>query len=249
MKLLAVDIGNTTINFGLFEDKKLKKKVKILSKLLPKKDIPFGDFGAAVVSSVVPELTSAIVKKIKKFHDDRRVFIVTSRNVPIKLKVDIPDQVGADRIVNAIAAREIYGCPAVVIDLGTATTFDIVSKKGEYSGGVIAPGIQMSIDALYEKTSQLPRVNMKLPQNIIGKNTNDAIISGVIFGKVGMIREVMGRIGSGKWEVGSGRVILTGGYAKMLSKYFPNFVVDCDLTLKGLKIIYDRHDIKLITCY
>jgi len=240
MRLLAIDIGNTTVNFGLFEDKKLKKSVKVFSRRLPDKDIPFGDFDIAVISSVVPELTANIVKKIKKLSNVQRVIVVNSKNVPIKLKVDIPEQVGADRVVNALAAREIYGCPAVVIDLGTATTFDIVSKKGEYIGGVIAPGIQMSIDALYEKTAKLPRVNLKSPEDIIGKNTNDAITSGVIFGNVGMIKEVMSRLKSERLKVKKLKVILTGGYAEMMSKYFHDFEVDCDLTLKGLNIICEK---------
>lgn len=266
MKLLVVDIGNTTVNFGLFsatntggslpvrqagascgENFKLQKRVKILSSRVPGKNIPFKDFGAAIISSVVPALTSVIVKKIKKLPGARRIIVAGPGNAHIKLKVDLPGQVGADRIVNALAAREIYGSPAVVIDLGTATTFDIVSKKGEYIGGVIAPGVRMSIDALHEKTAKLPRVKLKLPETVIGKNTADAIVSGIVFGNVGMIKEVLKRIKRGKKEEGRGKreegrikVILTGGYAELLSKYFPDFAIDPDLTLKGLKIIYEK---------
>ena len=247
MNLLAIDIGNTTVNFGLFENDKLKKKTKIYSREMPRRRIPYTGFDDAVIASVVPALTRVVSGKIKKLPGGKSITVLDSTNIPLKLKVDNPAQVGADRIVNAAAAAEIYGCPAVVIDMGTATTFDVVSKNCEYTGGVIAPGISMSLDALHEKTSKLPRVNLKIPKGVVGKNTEDAIISGIIFGNVGMIKEVMSRVGSRKSEAvrekvknKKWKVILTGGYSEIFAKYFPGFELDPDMTLKGLNIIYKK---------
>ncbi len=254
MKLLAIDIGNTTVNFGLFKKDKLAGKIKIYSKDMPHRQIPYSGFENAVIASVVPWLTKVVSEKIKRMPGKIKVTVLDYTNIPMPLKVDFPSQVGADRIVNAFAAAEIYGCPAVVIDMGTATTFDIVSENCEYAGGVIAPGLRMSLDSLHEKTSKLPRVELKIPNSVVGKNTEDAINSGIIFGNVGMIKEVMERIGSRKPGTGEKKakgarcrgigkkptVVLTGGYSEIFAKYFPAFEADPDMTLKGLKIIHKK---------
>ena len=244
MKLLAVDIGNTTINFGLFsaaqiggfasggENKKLEK-VKIFTEKFEK--IPFGDYNSAIITSVVPDATKKIIRQLKI-----KPIILDSKNIPIKIKLKKPAEVGSDRLVNAAASKEIYGVPSVVIDFGTATTFDIISKNGEYIGGIIAPGVRISAESLYEKTAKLPKIKLEVPKNIIGKNTKEAILSGIFYGQVGLIKEVMERVQSSEFRVQSLKVILTGGYSGFFSKHFPDFIVDEDLTLKGLKIIFSK---------
>ena len=232
MKLLAIDIGNTTINFGLSENEKLEK-IKIFTEKFKK--IPFGNYDAAIISSVVPFATKKIIRQLKV-----KPIIIDHKNIPIKIKVKNPEQVGSDRLVNAIAAIEIYGAPSVVIDLGTATTFDVVSKKGEYIGGVIAPGIKISAESLSEKTAKLPNIKPEVPKNIIGKNTKEAILSGIFYGHLGLIREVIEKVKGERLKVKKLKVILTGGYARFFSKHFPDFIVDEDITLKGLEIIFGK---------
>ena len=234
MKLLAIDIGNTTINFGFFENKKLKK-IKIFTEKFKK--IPFGDYDDVIIASVVPKATKKTVRLLKI-----KPVILDSKNIPIKIKLKNPDRVGSDRLVNAFAAKELYGVPAVVVDLGTATTFDIVSKNDEYIGGIIAPGVRISAESLYEKTAKLPNIIPEIPKNIIGKNTKEAILSGIFFGHIGLIKEVVNKVGSRKSEVGSEKlkIILTGGYASFFAAHFPDFIVDDDITLKGLKIIFSK---------
>ncbi|OGS44730.1 MAG: hypothetical protein A2539_03845 [Elusimicrobia bacterium RIFOXYD2_FULL_34_15] len=235
MKLLAVDIGNTTINFGLFENGKLISKKKVLSKKF--KSNPYKNYCKAIISSVVPNLTLKTKKIIKK------ATVVINKNIPIKIKIKNPKQVGTDRLVNALAAKKIYGYPAIIIDSGTATTFDIISKKGEYIGGIIAPGIRISAEALNEKTAKLPKINLtninKNKLNVVGKNTEEAIKSGIIYGHVGLIREVVNEIRKQNPEIRNAKIILTGGYSKLLSSFF-SFKTDENLTLKGLQIISEN---------
>ncbi|MDO8735425.1 MAG: type III pantothenate kinase [Elusimicrobiota bacterium] len=233
MKLLAIDIGNTTINSGLFENKKLKIKRKIATEKF--KRIPFGDYNDVIIASVVPKATKKIIRLLKI-----KPIILDSKNIPIKIKVKSPQMVGSDRLVNAFAAKELYGVPAVVVDLGTATTFDVVSKNDEYIGGIIAPGIKISAESLYEKTAKLPNIKPEVPKNVIGKNTKEAILSGIFYGHLGLIKEVIEKVKSEKLKVKNLKVILTGGYATFFSKHFPDFIVDRDITLKGLEIIFSK---------
>ncbi|MFA5779967.1 MAG: type III pantothenate kinase [Elusimicrobiota bacterium] len=234
MKLLAIDIGNTTINFGLFENEKLEKATVFTEKF---KKIPFGDYDNGIIASVVPYATKKIIRLLKI-----KPIILDSKNIPIKIKVKNPQKVGPDRLVNAFAAKELYGVPSVVVDLGTATTFDVVSKNGEYIGGVIAPGIKISAESLYEKTAKLPKIKLEVPKNIIGKNTKEAIMSGIFYGHLGLIKEVIKKVKGERLNVK--KIILTGGYATFFSKHFPDFIVDGDITLKGLKIIFEKLSLK-----
>ncbi|MFH0948131.1 MAG: type III pantothenate kinase [Elusimicrobiota bacterium] len=274
MKLLAIDVGNTIINFGLFSalakgeflpdppvagqagendrgftcggDNKELTKIKILTTKFAK--IPFSDYDIAIISSVVPDLTPKIKKNLKNS------IVVNHKNIPIKIKLINPGEVGSDRLVNAVAVKELYGVPSVVIDLGTATTFDIVSENGEYIGGVIAPGVRISAESLSEKTAKLPKVSFRVPMKsgrrnlVVGKNTKEAILAGIFYGQVGLIREVIKRIRSSPSRFACGeefgvrrlKVVLTGGYANFFAAHFPDFIVDEDLTLKGLKIIFEK---------
>lgn len=242
MKLLAIDIGNTTINFGLFSAAQLKEEKIFTEKF---KKIPFGDYDAAIISSVVPDATGKIIRRLKI-----KPIILDHKNIPLKISLKKPAQVGADRLVNAVAAKTLYGYPAIVIDMGTATTIDVVSEKGEYAGGIIAPGIEMSAVSLYEKTAKLPKIKLPLGGGasrgnlIIGTNTKEAILAGIFTGHIGLLKEAIRRIKNQSRQGGT-KIILTGGYVGYFSKYIDHSVADKDLTLKGLKIIFDKHRGKL----
>ncbi|MFH1541164.1 MAG: type III pantothenate kinase [Elusimicrobiota bacterium] len=255
MNLLAIDIGNTTVNFGLFEisqdgkNKKLKTKTKILTEKFQKIPPPLNNYDNAIITSVVPNVTNKIISQLKI-----KPIVLNSKNIPIKIKLKTPEKVGSDRLVNSVAVSELYGVPSVVIDLGTATTLDVISKNREYLGGIIAPGIRISAESLYEKTAKLPKIKPEIPKNVIGKNTKEAILSGIFYGQIGLIKEAINKIENRKSssksiacftcgeEVESKnlKVILTGGYASFFSKYFPDFIIDEDITLKGLEIIFTK---------
>ncbi len=245
--LLAIDIGNTNITCGLFRGKKLVKKLKIpsddalIGSKLRKLCKSCGPCGV-IVSSVAPRTLAKVIKGVrpllgKSTKGGLTHFVVLGKDaaVPIKNLYKRKREVGQDRLVNAFAARELYGAPAVVIDFGTAVTFDIVSRKGEYLGGLIMPGIKMSLASLYEKTALLPRVKLKAAKDIIGKDTVNSIRGGILFGLGAMCDGLVARY---KKNLGRNlKVIATGGNARLIKRYAKSIqVVDEDLTLKGLRL-------------
>lgn len=242
--LLAVDIGNTSITFGLFKDKKLTRTFRISSKLPC--DISFlrkiGGIDAAIVCSVVPKLTPFVAKAIRKACGISPLIIGKDIKLQIKNKYKNPRQVGQDRLVDAIAVKEIYGAPAIIVDSGTAITFDYISKKGYYEGGLIVPGIDISLKALYEKTALLPDVKLKDDKglSLVARDTANSIKSGLLNGFGSMADGVIARI---KRRHGKGiKVVGTGGYIDLIKKYSNSIdVTDEFLTLKGLKIIYKKY--------
>lgn len=221
--LLTIDIGNTNIVFGP-SGLRIKTDLNLLKKTLRK----FWKTDKVIVSSVVPQLDKIIKKYFKSAY-----FVThkTFKNI-MKIKIKNPSEVGADRLVNAYAAYKLYGGPAIVVDFGTATTFDVISKDGSYLGGLIAPGIQISADALHEKTAKLPKVKVQIPKNIIGKSTVEAMQAGIFYGYVGLVEGIIEKLGL---EV---RIIATGGFAKLISKKTRVFdKIDTSLTLKGLRLL------------
>jgi len=251
--LLAIDVGNSNIVFGVFYGNDIIAELRvyadtkktgdeyaiIISAFLNQKGIDIRQITGVIISSVVPSiLTQLREMSIRWFREDATV-VSSDLSLGIKILYDNPKELGADRIVNAVAGYAEYGGPIIIIDLGTATTFDVVSEDGEFLGGAIAPGIGISIEALAGRTALLPKIDLKVPTTAIGKNTLSCMQSGCYFGFLGQIEEIIRRI---KAELPKEpKVIATGGLANVIaneSKLIDQ--IDSDLTLKGLRIIHDR---------
>jgi type III pantothenate kinase len=246
--IMALDIGNTSIHIGLFVKSRLVKQFRIntyadkqhISKTLERSLNNYKTYKRfAVVSSVVPKVTD-IVEAIIENDIKAKVFVIGKNlKVPIKNRYARPSQVGSDRLVNAYACKQIYGVPAIIIDFGTATTFDCINRKGEYEGGIIAPGVKITLDALAEETALLPRIDLKKPKNLIGKDTKDSIRSGVINGLACMCDGLIKKIKKGLGR--STKVIVTGGFSDIFSPYSIYMKeIDKNITLKGLYLIFSK---------
>lgn len=249
--LLAIDVGNTGIKFGVFNQDKLESSwtmatsisrkadeyAALLLHLLYHSNMKSSDISDSIICSVVPPLNTTLVEMVQKYFKVTPLVVAAGVKTGVKICMDNPKEVGADRIVNAAAAKQIYGHPVIVVDIGTATTFDVVSVNGDYIGGVIAPGIKTASDALVFRAAKLPRVELIRPKNVVGTNTIDAMQSGIVFGYVGLINEIIMRI---KKEIeGNAKVVATGGDADLICNETSVIdVLDQNLTLEGLQMIY-----------
>jgi len=242
--LLAVDIGNTNISFGIFTGEKLIYQFDIETKeyrqtALIKKLKPYSGFTNAIICSVVPALTGIIKKHLKLFNGINPQIIGKTLKVPIKNYYRLPKQVGQDRLVDAYAAGCLYPAPLVVIDSGTAITFDVISKDRAYLGGLIFPGMNISLAALKEKTALLPKVKLSPPKTLIGRDTKNSILNGVVLGTAALSKELTEKI---KKKLGRNtQIIGTGGNISLIKKYSGlKMSINRDLTLIGIKLIYKK---------
>jgi type III pantothenate kinase len=201
------------------------------------------DIEEIVISSVVPPVMYSIEHAIRKYFKKNAMIVGPGIKTGISIKTENPKEVGADRIVNAVAAHEKYGGPVIIIDLGTATTFCAVSKDAEYLGGLICPGIKISSEALFEKTAKLPRIEIAKPSAVIGKNTVKSMQSGIFYGFIGQIEYIINKM---KEETGwnDAKVIATGGLSSLITNETKSIdIFDRNLTLDGLRLIYERNKI------
>lgn len=252
--LLAIDVGNTHITLGVYDREKLtchwristdRRKTAdeygvLLRQLFAVQQQDMSRVDAVALSSVVPPLTTSLVEMARHCFRVDPLVVGPGIKTGMPIRFDNPKEVGADRIVNAVAAYHKYGGPAIVVDLGTATTFDVISAKGEYLGGAIAPGVGISTDALFSYAAKLPRVELVKPPTVIGKNTVNCMQSGIIYGLYGQVEGIVNRM---KKEIpGRVRAIATGGFA-FLFAHEEGIVdrVDPFLTLEGLRLIHDMN--------
>lgn len=239
--LLAVDIGNTNITFGVFKGSGLIKKFDIPTKKYAFKALKkkAGNLGLedAIICSVVPSATKLLQKDIKALLGRRPYIIGKDLKVPIKNLYRRPGQVGQDRLVNAYAAARLYGAPLIVVDFGTAITFDVISKKRAYLGGLILPGLGISLDALNQRTALLPKIKLQKPKEFIGRDTKNSMLSGIVHGFAALTEKLAEKL---KKIIGkNARVIGTGGNIALMAKFCKHLdKIDKGLTLRGLNLIY-----------
>jgi len=250
--LLVVDVGNTNIVLGVYRGDELTGSWRLATArertadeygILSRQLIGIHgtpELDAAIVSSVVPPLNQPVASMIRQYFGIEPLFVEPGIKTGVAIHVDNPNEVGADRIVNCVAAHGAYGGPTIIVDFGTATTFDVVTADAKYVGGVIAPGLNISAEALFARAARLPRGDIRKPPHIIGTNTVVNMQAGLYFGYLGLVDGILARM---KREIeGVKRVIATGGLAALFqgeSEYIDE--VDPELTLKGLKMIWDRN--------
>ena len=247
--LLAIDIGNTSIAAGIFQNRRIvrtmfvqsgTKKLDMLKAFKRSLSADRKNINGVIISSVVPGIMVITEQAIKKLLNIKPIILGVDFKVPIKNLYNKPAQVGQDRLVNAYACKELYGKPAIVLDFGTATTLDYINRSGEYEGGIIAPGVGITIDALAEKTALLPKIKLDKPDRLIGKDTVGSIRSGVLFGLASMCDGLVRKIK--KSHKINPIVIATGGLADLFCPYCKEInKIDKYLTLKGLSIIYQKN--------
>ena len=252
--LLAIDVGNTQTHLGVFDDAELVEHWRFATEpsatsdelaitvlgLLSLRRIETGRIDGAIASTVVPQLGPEYGDMSQRHLDRECLMVGPSVRTGMPIQVDNPHELGADRLVNAVAAYDRVGGACVAVDFGTSTNFDVVSAAGEYLGGVIGPGVEISMEALTERTAKLPRIDLSAPERAIGKNTQEAIQAGVVHGFAGLVDGIAGRLAA---ELGdSPRVIATGGLAPAIVPFCDSIdEVDDLLTLTGLRLIYDRN--------
>ena len=258
--LLAIDVGNTNIVLGVFEGERLTEGWRLLTMrertsdelgilithLFERSRIDLARVEGIILSSVVPPLTRTLEEMCERYFEKRPLTVDPASNTGMPVLYKPASDVGADRVVNAVAAYEMYGrassSPLIVVDFGTATTFDAISKRGEYLGGVSCPGIGISADALFQRAARLPRVDIRKPPAVIGETTVTSMQSGLFFGYVSMVDGIVTRI-RGELEDGDrAACVATGGMADVLAAETSVIQrVEPDLTLQGLRIIWHRH--------
>lgn len=253
--ILAIDVGNTSTMLGVYDGSKLlvhwrigtdKEKTAdefgmFFMSLFSHEKLELSDIENVIIASVVPPIMYSLEHAVKKYFKVDPIIIGPGVKTGINIKYESPREVGSDKIVNAVAAYEIYGGPLIIVDFGTATTFCGISSKGEYLGGIICPGIKISAEALFQKAAKLPRIDLVKPERVIGRNVVESMQSGIILGYVGQVDYIVRRM---KKEIKEDniKVIATGGLARLIASESDSIEeVNGLLTLEGLRIIYEKN--------
>ncbi len=253
--ILAVDIGNTNIVIGVYDDENLVGSWRMVTRsektsdeygifilnLLDQSSIDHKKIKSAIVSSVVPNVMHSFENALRKYFNIDPVIVGPGVKTGITISTDNPREVGADRIVGLVAAYHMFGGPLIVIDFGTATTYDVVSEKGEFKYGITSPGIQIMADALWQRTAQLPSVEIKKPDSILAKNTVTSIQAGLVYGYIGQVEYIIKKIKE-EMNIENMKVVATGGLGRIITDETSMIdVYDPQLLFKGLKIIHDKN--------
>ena len=252
--LLVIDVGNTNTSLGVYEGARLAAHWRLTTarartvdeygvharNLFALAGLDFQQITAVAVASVVPPLNFTLRRMSEVYFGRTPLFIDNTTDTGLEILYEPPSDVGADRIVDAVAARHKYGAPCIVVDFGTGTTFDAINAAGQYLGGVICPGITISADALFERAARLPRVQIARPRSVVGSSTVGSIQSGLYYGYVGLVDGILRRMTE---ELGAGtRVVATGGLAPLIATGVDLIeAIDDTLTLEGLRLIYERN--------
>jgi type III pantothenate kinase len=252
--LLAIDIGNTNVTIGVFEKQKLRHTWRMaternkmpdeyaifLLNAFNNKGLKPADISGTVMCSTVPSLVVTFTQMLQSYFGSKPIVVGPGIKTGVRVHSDNPREVGPDRIANTAAAHHLYKGPVIVVDVGTATTFDIVTAEGDYIGGVIAPGIALAAEALFSRTAALPRIELVAPKKAIGQNTVSAMQAGIVFGYVGLIEGIIERIQRELEKKAT--VVATGGYAYIITPETTIFdTVNPDITLIGLRLIYEMN--------
>ena len=252
--ILAIDIGNTNIVLGCFDDNKIILRERIstnhtatvleyaatIKTAFEMYNIDTKDVTGAIISSVVPAVTNTVKSAIEKFIGSKVLVIGPGIKTGLSIVIDNPSQLGSDLVVDAVAGLSEYTAPMIIIDMGTATTVSVINSKKEYIGGMIVPGLAISHDALISRTSQLSKIAFETPKKVIGSNTVDCIKSGLLYGNAGMLDGLIERINENLGEKCT--VVATGGLSTVVAPLCKNeIIVDEDLLLKGLMVIYNKN--------
>lgn len=252
--IFVFDVGNTNIVLGVYKGDELKHHWRIetnrnrtedefgmiIKSLFDHSDIKFSDIGGIIISSVVPPIMFALERMCQKYFHIKPLIVGPGIKTGLNIKYENPREVGADRIVNAVAAIHEYGSPLIIVDFGTATTYCYINEQGQYMGGAIAPGVNISTEALYSKAAKLPRIEIARPDSVIGKNTVSAMQAGIFYGYVGQVEGIVKRMKEKSEKIP--KVIATGGLSSLIAQESTIIdIVDPYLTLKGLQLIYKRN--------
>lgn len=253
--IFVIDVGNTNITCGVYEGQELKATFRIMSKtprtsdeygimlmnLLQTKGVNVADIEGSIVASVVPDVMHSLIGGIARYLGTTPLVVGPGVKTGIKITTENPRAIGADRIVDAVAAYEKYGGPVLVLDFGTATTYDLVTEDGSFSAGITAPGIRISAEALWEKAAKLPKIEIKKPKSILAQETISSMQAGLMYGQIGQTEYIIKKV---KEETGIAdlKVVATGGLGRTISDETDSIdIYDSSLTLDGLRIIYEKN--------